>query len=214
MGRENCGGCDICSTPREEFDATEIAQKILSAVIRTGERFGARHVTDVLRGATTKQVKNREHDQLTVFGIAADHSAQALDELIDGMVAKDLIARDSGKFPILTATRNGRDFLKSRAPLTLTRQETSSEIDSDRFAEDSPEYVATDMPENPDLFQELRALRKTLADEAWGAGLRDIRRRTVAANGGASPPEPGKLLEDLRGWKRQSWRSSASHFRR
>ena len=162
---ENCGGCDICSTPREEFDATEIAQKILSAVIRTGERFGARHVTDVLRGATTKQVKNREHDQLTVFGIAADHSAQALDELIDGMVAKDLIARDSGKFPILTATRNGRDFLKSRAPLTLTRQETSSEIDSDRFAEDSPEYVATDMPENPDLFQELRALRKTLADE-------------------------------------------------
>ena len=162
---ENCGGCDICSTPREEFDATEIAQKILSAVIRTGERFGARHVTDVLRGATTKQVKNREHDQLTVFGIAADHSAQALDELIDGMVAKDLIARDSGKFPILTATRNGRDFLKSRAPLTLTRQETSSEIDSDRFAEDSPEYVAIDMPENPDLFQELRALRKTLADE-------------------------------------------------
>ena len=166
---DDCGGCDICSTPREEFDATEIAQKILSAIIRTGERFGARHVTDVLRGVNAKQVKNREHDRLTVFGIAKDHSALALDELIDSMVAKGLVARDNGRFPTLALTRDGRDFLKTRARLTLTRQEESLDGSSgrysDRFAEDGPEYIVADLPENPDLFQELRVLRKTLADQ-------------------------------------------------
>ena len=159
---ENCGGCDVCSNPREEFDATEIAQKILSAIIRTGERFGARHVTDVLRGAKTKQVKNREHDRLTVFGIAQDHSAEDLDQLIDGMVAKGLVARESGKFPVLTSTLNGRDFLKSRTQLMLAKPEESPEVD-EAYAGDSPGHT-TDAPENPGLFQELRTLRKSLAD--------------------------------------------------
>ncbi|PKB63862.1 MAG: DNA helicase RecQ [SAR202 cluster bacterium Io17-Chloro-G2] len=162
---ENCGGCDVCVDPREVFDATEIAQKILSAIIRTGNRFGARHVTDVLRGANTKQVKSREHDRLTVFGIAEDHSAHALDQLIDGLVAKGLVARDSGKFPTLAATQSGLEFLRDRAQLTLTRPEGSSETSSGGFEEDGSDHAATNLPDNPDLFEELRALRKTLADE-------------------------------------------------
>ncbi len=161
---ENCGGCDVCANPRQEFDATEIAQKILSAIIRTGERFGARHVTDVLRGAKTKQVNSRGHDQLPVFGIAKDHSSEDLDQLIDGMVAKGLVAREAGKFPILTSTQNGRDFLKNRAHLTLAKPEESPEV-YEVDAEDGPEHAAAHLPENPGLFEELRTLRKNLADE-------------------------------------------------
>jgi len=62
-----CEGCDICLTPRETCDATEISQKILSAVVRTGNRFGARHIVDVLLGKGSKQVVRYGHDELTVF---------------------------------------------------------------------------------------------------------------------------------------------------
>ena len=157
---ENCSGCDVCATPQEEFDATEIAQKILSAVIRTGERFGARYVTDVLRGSNTKQVNSRGHDQLTVFGIASDHSAQTLDELIDGLVTEGLAVRESGKFPTIAVSRKGRDFLENRQKLTLTRLM--------RVPDENHDYVATpapELPENSHLFEQLRILRKTLADE-------------------------------------------------
>ena len=157
---ENCGGCDVCDAPREEFDATEIAQKVLSAMIRTGERFGARHITDVLRGALTKQVKSREHDQLTVFGIAADQTAQALDQVIEALVAKGLVNRERGKFPTLSATRDGREFLKERRGLMLTRLTAPPEDEDNAY-----ESPATNIPDNPDLFQELRALRKSLADQ-------------------------------------------------
>ncbi|MEE3003994.1 MAG: ATP-dependent DNA helicase RecQ, partial [Chloroflexota bacterium] len=67
----SCDGCDNCTTTRETTDATEISQKILSAVIRTGNRFGARHVADVLLGKRTKQIERWQHDDLTVFGIAS-----------------------------------------------------------------------------------------------------------------------------------------------
>ena len=157
---ENCGGCDVCASPREVFDATEIGQKILSAIIRTGGRFGARHITDVLRGAATKTVTSRGHEQLTVFGVAWDHSAQALDQLIDGLVTKGLVARETGRFPTLAATQDGRDFLRDRRQLTLTRPEVSQEDPPG----DAPRSRGADLPENPELFQQLRALRKTLAD--------------------------------------------------
>ena len=67
---EDCGGCDVCLTDREEFDATEIVQKILSAVIRTGQRFGMNHVSEVLRGKKSKRVVGLKHHELSVFGVA------------------------------------------------------------------------------------------------------------------------------------------------
>ncbi len=77
---ETCGSCDACLRPLEEYDATEIAQKALSAVVRTGERFGVGHVINVLLGAATKNVVSRGHDRLSVFGIASRHSSDELKE--------------------------------------------------------------------------------------------------------------------------------------
>ena len=69
---ENCGGCDVCLRAAGDFDATEIAQKILSAVVRTGERFGAVHIAQVLMGSREKRVLDLGHDRLSVYGIVKD----------------------------------------------------------------------------------------------------------------------------------------------
>src|SRR5690606_39117530 len=71
---EPCGNCDTCLEPPETFDGTEAAQKALSCVYRTGERFGAGHVIDVLRGAETERIRRFRHDELTTYGIGKDLS--------------------------------------------------------------------------------------------------------------------------------------------
>ena len=67
-----CGACDLCDTPPELFDGTEAAQKALSAIYRTEERYGAEHLIAVLRGEGTEKVIRAGHDQLKVFGLGSD----------------------------------------------------------------------------------------------------------------------------------------------
>ena len=93
---ENCGGCDVCLESREEFDATEIAQKILSAVVRTGERFGANHIIQVLSGSREKRILELGHDRLSVYGIAKDVGRPELREIIGQLQARRLLVRSGG----------------------------------------------------------------------------------------------------------------------
>src|SRR4029453_18693159 len=67
-----CGNCDTCLEPPQTWDATEAAQKALSAIYRTGQRFGALHVIDVLRGTDSDRVRRFGHDRLSVYGVGAD----------------------------------------------------------------------------------------------------------------------------------------------
>ena len=69
---QDCGNCDVCLDPPETFDATTEAQKVLSCVYRVGQRFGARYVIDVLRGADTERIRSLGHDRLSTYGIGAD----------------------------------------------------------------------------------------------------------------------------------------------
>ena len=75
---EPCGNCDVCLEPPETFDGTEPAQKALSAVYRTGQRFGAGHLIDVLRGETNERIERLGHDRLSVFGIGKELDAGRL----------------------------------------------------------------------------------------------------------------------------------------
>ena len=154
---DNCGGCDTCLTPGEEFDATEIAQKILSAVIRTGERFGAKHITDVLLGANTKRVRELGHDRLSVHGIVRDLDAEELRHTLGLLVDQGLLAKEAGDYPTLTVTVEGREFLKRRGQLTLTRPKLEVGVRARR------ETGRLDYDRA--LFEQLRALRKEIADE-------------------------------------------------
>lgn len=154
---ENCGGCDICLTPREEFDATIIAQKILSAVIRTGQRFGMGYVSGVLRGANTKAIRERDHAKLSVYGIAREFSDGEIKELGGLLVAEGLLYKNSSEYATLGVTEAGRRFLKNRETLTLSKPKREEEKAS------SARREALDYDQA--LFDALRELRSRLAAE-------------------------------------------------
>ncbi len=124
---ENCGGCDICLASKETFDATIIAQKVLSAVIRTGERFGMGHVNQVLQGANIRRIRELGHDKLSVYGIVNDFSDDDLKEITDLLIDKGLLFQKGREYPTLGMTEAGRYFLKNREQLTLTRRKREEE---------------------------------------------------------------------------------------
>ena len=152
---ENCGGCDFCLAPKEEFDATIIAQKILSAVIRTEERFGINHISGVLRGANTKGIRQWKHNNLSVYGIVKDFTDSEIKEIAGLLVAEGLLYKNSQEFPTFGATEAGRRFLKKGEVLTLVRPKREEEKPS------AASRAALDYDQA--LFDELRKLRTQLA---------------------------------------------------
>ncbi len=91
-----CGHCDNCRSPAETFDGTQAAQKVLSAIYRTGQRFGAVHLTTVLRGKLTEAIERHAHQHLTVFGVGKEHSEQWWRGVIRQLIARGAI-RMSGE---------------------------------------------------------------------------------------------------------------------
>ena len=160
LEEDNCGGCDVCldsASTAEEYDATEIAQKVLSAVVRTGQRFGARHVAAVLRGSRSKRVLEFGHDRLSVHGIARRSSDDELAAIVDQLVDRGLLARQGDEYPTLAVTSAGLAFLSQRETLALTKpkQPEGAGRPGDRLGLEYDEV----------LFQRLRALRMQLATE-------------------------------------------------
>ena len=157
--RESCDGCDVCLSEREEFDATEIAQKVLSAIIRTGERFGAAHVIQVLRGGRARRVLTARHDQLSVYGIARDRSSTELQEIVSLLEDAGLAQRSADQYPTLSVTPAGRDFLRQRETLSLTRiKRTERDVREPRRETDHLDF-------DRDLFARLRDVRFRLAQD-------------------------------------------------
>ncbi len=153
--QDNCGACDACLAPREEFDATEIAQKILSAVVRTGQRFGSGHVIRVLRGSRAKRVRELGHDRLSVHGIVSEFSEADLRELANQLVTRGLLFNNGREYPTLGITPGGWKFLKQREKLTLAKLRSQEDLTGfpDR---ETREYDRT-------LFEKLRGLRGRIA---------------------------------------------------
>jgi len=162
-GGNDCGGCDVCLAVKEEFDATEIAQKILSAIIRTGERFGIKYVADVLRGSNAKRIRELQHDQLTVHGIASDSSDAELREMFGLLQDEGLVAVSLGEYRTISVTAEGRAFLNNRTTLKLDRIPQSAEVPSSREPRDGSRSKNLDYDQ--ELFALLRGLRKQIAQE-------------------------------------------------
>ncbi|MFA5926490.1 MAG: DNA helicase RecQ [Parcubacteria group bacterium] len=154
---EKCGGCDVCLSPKVEFDAAVISQKILSAIVRTGERFGANYIIDVLTGAKNKKISERGHQELSVFGIVKDFSKEELRNIIGQLVSKKLIAKTGDEYPVLALGECGKDFLKKREKISLFKPDSGAELSQKGDA------IETDY--DRELFDQLRLLRKKIADE-------------------------------------------------
>ena len=168
---ETCGGCDVCLESRADrssdrpadpnnpkmFDATEIAQKILSTVARTDQRFGASYISQVLRGARAKRVIDRGHDRLSVYGIARDFTDYGIKEIVGGLTERGLLAKQPGEYPILAVTDSGWQFLRNRDTLSLP--------DPRRDSGQDPAVATKPIQYDVSLYQKLRDLRRRLAAE-------------------------------------------------
>ncbi|WP_213424244.1 DNA helicase RecQ [Bhargavaea massiliensis] len=145
-----CGRCGNCTDDREKIDVTEDAQKVLSCIIRMGQRWGKAITAKVLCGSADKMVKDRGFDELSTYGILkGDYSMKEATNLIDFMISRDLIGVSQGEFPTIFVTATGKDVLTGKERVTRKQAVVSVAIgDADP------------------LFEKLRDLRKSLADEA------------------------------------------------
>jgi ATP-dependent DNA helicase RecQ len=116
-----CGNCDSCIEPPQTWDATEAARKALSCMYRTGQRFGAGHLIDVLRGRATDRVSQWEHDKLSVFGIGADLDDDGWRNIFRQLVALGFARPDHDAYGALRLTEQSRPVLKGEQPVQMRR---------------------------------------------------------------------------------------------
>ena len=116
-----CGNCDNCIAPPEAWNATEAARKALSCVYRTGQRFGAGYVIDVLRGSDSERIRNFGHRRLSTFGIGADIDAATWRSVFRQLVARGLMRVDVEGFGALKLTEASRAVLRGTCEVRLRR---------------------------------------------------------------------------------------------
>ena len=156
----DCGNCDGCIAPVESWDGLEAAQKLLSAVYKTGQRFGAAHLVDVLLGKNTDKVQQYDHDRLSVFGIGDDLPAQTWRSVVRQLIVMGYLLADADRYGALVLTSTSRAVLRGETAICF-RKDPEQQNMRRRQAPRSAEFT----PEDPGLWEELRACRRLLADE-------------------------------------------------
>lgn len=156
---EDCGHCDNCNSPPVTWDATQSAQKALSCVYRTEQRFGASHIVDVLRGSQNEKVKRFGHDQVSTFGIGTEHSDQQWRSIFRQLIVRGYLHVDHNRYGALTLTAQSKPLLKGDVALFLREDPQKASVKKARS-------TYTLELEDEDLMEELKALRADLAQAA------------------------------------------------
>ena len=160
----NCGACDNCLEPRETFDGTEAAQKFLACIYRIRERsgfgFGLNHVVEVLTGADTEAIRKWGHDQVSTHGIGDEFGRDEWKAIGRELMRLGLAQLTSGRMSVVELTPEGREWLRSREPLELTRPVVAKPKSREKRirSERAGEIECDEM-----LFERLRELRLELA---------------------------------------------------
>ena len=152
-----CGNCDLCDRPALLFDATDAVRKALSAILRTGEWFGAGHLIDILTGTATAKVRERGHDQLPTFAVGRDLSKPAWGAVFRQMMGRDLVRPDPERHGALRMTDAARPVLRGEATVTLRR-------DTIAGAGEGNAVRAQVSDEDAGLLSLLKAKRRALAE--------------------------------------------------
>ncbi len=116
-----CGNCDTCLNPPVSFDATEVVQKLLSTIYRVGQRFGAIHVLEVLRGIDSEKVKQWRHHELSTFGIGSDKSEAEWRAILRQAIAMGLVEIDHENYGSLRLPEAARSVLKGEHSIAMRR---------------------------------------------------------------------------------------------
>jgi ATP-dependent DNA helicase RecQ len=171
----DCGNCDICLNPPKTWDATVAAQKLLSCIVRTGQRFGAAHVVDVLLGKRNEKVEKFRHDALSTFGIGGELTDKQWRSVIRQLLVRGHLRADPERFGGLVLTESSRPLLRGEVALLLREDATPPPKAGKRRGASAAAMVTDsatladakqrDIERDPALWEALRACRKRLADE-------------------------------------------------
>lgn len=152
-----CGNCDLCEEPVQVFDATDAVRKALSAILRTGEWFGAGHLIDILTGTATPKVRERGHDQLPTFAVGRDLSKPAWGAVFRQMMGRDLVRPDPERHGALRMTEAARPILRGEQIISLRRDTVQS-------AGLRPVVRAQVADEDAPLLSALKSKRRAIAE--------------------------------------------------
>lgn len=155
----NCGNCDNCLNPPEKWDATVAAQKLLSSVYRTQQRFGVNYIIDVLLGKDNERLTTNGHHTLSTFGLGKDLSATEWRTVFRQLIAIGYLDIDAEGYGALKLTEKCRPLLRSEITLHL-RKPSEEEVTATRRKQKSPVR-----PQDEDLWEALRTLRSEFAEK-------------------------------------------------
>jgi ATP-dependent DNA helicase RecQ len=184
----NCGGCDVCLGETQNLpDSHVTAQKIISCVARLGERFGVRHVSEVLRGAKTAAIQRHGHERLSTYGLLAELDQRTCENLVHQLLDQDYLSRSSGDRPVVTLNARSWEVLRDQREVVLLEPRLKQATRSRSEADD---WEGVDR----NLFERLRQWRRRVADSrgkpAWTI-LDDKALRSIARD---QPDSPAALL--------------------
>jgi ATP-dependent DNA helicase RecQ len=184
----DCTACDVCLGETENLpDATVTAQKIISCVARVGERFGVRHVCEVLRGARTDTVVRHRHDRLSTFGLLASTDQRAAENLVHQLLDQELLSRTGGDRPVVVLNDRSWEVLRGTRQVVLLEPRAGRARTTKADADD---WEGVDR----DLFERLRKWRRRVAEArgkpAWTI-FDDKALRSIARE---RPTSPAALL--------------------
>ncbi|MDR1923731.1 MAG: DNA helicase RecQ [Planctomycetaceae bacterium] len=158
----NCNGCDICVDDHEWEDATIPAQKVLSAIHRTKESFGAVHLTEVLVGANTEKIRQFKHNLLPTYGVGKDKSKNYWRTVIDALISQKIIFVENPTLPILKLTEEAWFILRGQKKFQMMKQEIHSGK-TKTSSLSATNQLSDLMPFSKPLFERLREIRTELA---------------------------------------------------
>ena len=185
---EPCGHCDNCQRPPEVVEGLIEGQKVLSAVHRTGQRFGVRHITDILRGQATAKVREWNHDQLPTFGVGRDREGAEWQSIVRQLVAGGFLSIDISGPGGLTITPRGRRLLAGQEEFAFRSSPARG------YARSEPDFWDQADPETQALFAELRAVRRALARERGVPAYVIFPDRTLHEMAMRKPRTPRELI--------------------
>ena len=186
----DCGNCDICLNPPEMIDVTEDSRKALSCVYRVGQRFGAGHVIDVLRGSRKERLLSLGHDRLSTYGIGEAHSQEYWGGILRHLVHQGFLSQDVGNYSILQLTEAAWPLLRGEQQFRMARPRVRNTPAAKRKT-----APAEEIRYDQDLFEMLRVMRKDIADKAGVPPFVIFHDRTLAEIAAHRPDSLAALLE-------------------
>ncbi len=148
--------CDICSGSVEQIDITTDAQIIMSALSRTGQRFGIGHIIDIVTGADTKRIRELRHNEIKTYGTGKGRDKKYWRSVVDELIAQGAVMQEGDPYPVLKITQKGSDILFGRERIMALRKEEAKA----KTARERDEFEGYDRT----LFERLRNVRKRIAE--------------------------------------------------